>query len=84
MIKEIENMKIECLIGETYQVTDDSTVLFQGSLSDCFVYMCRVYLDQNKEDDMRIECLIGETYQVTDGSTVLFQGSLSDCKAYLS
>jgi len=40
------DMKIECLIGETYQVTDDSTVWFQGSLSDCFAYMCKAYLDQ--------------------------------------
>lgn len=28
-------MKIEHLINNTYQVTDESTVWFQGSLADC-------------------------------------------------
>jgi hypothetical protein len=43
---EIQKMAIECLIGETYQVTDGSTIWFQGSLSDC-----NAYLNQNKEDE---------------------------------
>tara|TARA_R100001509_G_C4684183_1_gene154556 strand:+ start:209 stop:463 length:255 start_codon:yes stop_codon:yes gene_type:complete len=34
-----DDMRIECLIGETYQVTDGSTVWFQGRLSDCKAYL---------------------------------------------
>ena len=36
---EDDDIKIECLIGETYQVTDGSTVWFQGRLSDCKAYL---------------------------------------------
>jgi len=32
-------MKIEWLINDTYQVTDGSTVWFQGSLAECECYM---------------------------------------------
>ena len=39
-------MRIEHLINKTYQITDGSTVWFQGSLSDC-----KLYLNQNKEDE---------------------------------
>ena len=38
-------MRIEHLINSTYQVTDGSTVWFQGSLSDC-----ETYLNQNKDE----------------------------------
>jgi len=38
-------MRIEWLINKTYQVTDGSTVWFQGSLSDC-----KSYLNQNEDD----------------------------------
>ena len=42
-------MRIECLIGETYQVTDGSTVWFQGRLSDC-----ESYLNQKKDETRRL------------------------------
>jgi len=38
--------EIEHLINNTYQVTDGSTIWFQGSLSDC-----ESYLNQNKDDE---------------------------------
>ena len=37
-------MRIEHLINNTYQVTDGSTIWFQGSLSDC-----ESYINQNKD-----------------------------------
>jgi hypothetical protein len=39
MSKLDDDMRIECLIGETYQVTDGSTVWFQGRLSECKAYL---------------------------------------------
>ena len=38
-------MIIEWIINDTYQVTNGSTVWFQGSLSDC-----KLYLNQNKDE----------------------------------
>lgn len=39
----IKNHRIEHLISNTHQVTDGSTVWFQGNLSDC-----ESYINQNK------------------------------------
>jgi hypothetical protein len=44
MDKKTKKMRIEHLINKTYQITDGSTVWFQGSLLDC-----KSYLNQNKE-----------------------------------
>ena len=42
-------MRIEHLINNTYQVTDGSTIWFQGSLSDC-----ESYINQNKDERNKI------------------------------
>ena len=34
-----ERLRIENLIGNTYQVWDDDTCVFQGSYSDCVAYI---------------------------------------------
>jgi len=44
-LTKTKKMRIEHLINDTYQITDGSTVWFQGSLSDC-----KLYLNQNKDD----------------------------------
>ena len=37
-----EELKIECLINDTYQVINSSdTVIFQGSISDCNAFLTK-------------------------------------------
>lgn len=42
-------MKIVPLINDTYQVVENGTVWFQGSLSDCDAYM-RLHQPQEEEE----------------------------------
>ena len=65
-------MKIEHLINDTYQVSDDGTTWFQGGLTDCKAYVKLHEGDSNKAIDEILDS-ISEVDQLRISNQMLKQ-----------